>query len=134
MVTARNTFPKKSRLKSRKKLQQLFTGGQKVVAGPIKVMFLVEDSEPVLKCGVGLSGRYFKKAVDRNRIKRLLREAYRLQQHSIQQFCLDKDKALLLFILYTGREIPTYQPLYENVGAALHKLLTHLHARTSQNT
>lgn len=120
-----NTFSKQQRLKSRKKLQQVFAGKKAVFADNVKLLYLTEDaSTGFVKCGVGLSGRYFKKAVDRNRVKRLLREAYRQQQHPLNEFAETNQKEISLFILYTGRELPEYDQLYQNVGVALQKLLT----------
>ncbi len=98
----RNTFSKQQRLKSRKKLQQVFAGRKAVFAENIKVLYLAEDADKgFVQCGVGLSGRYFKKAVDRNRVKRLLREAYRLQQHPLVQMAEKNNKHISVFIVYT---------------------------------
>lgn len=122
-MPAKNTFSKQQRLKSRKKLQQLFAGRKAVYAEDVKLLFLSEDAETgTVKCGVGLNGRFFKKAVDRNRIKRLLREAYRLQQHELRNLALQHQKELSVFVLYTGRDMPDYHKLYEAVGVALQKL------------
>lgn len=120
----RNTFSKQQRLKSRKKLQQVFAGRKAVFAENIKLLYLTGDADKgFVKCGVGLSGRYFKKAVDRNRVKRLLREAYRLQQHQLNESAENNQKEISVFILYTGRELPQYEQLYQNVGVALQKLI-----------
>lgn len=120
----RNTFSKQQRLKSRKKLQQVFAGRKAVFAENIKVLYLAEDADKgFVQCGVGLSGRYFKKAVDRNRVKRLLREAYRLQQHPLVQVAEKNNKQISVFILYTGKQLPQYGQLFESVGIALQKLI-----------
>ena len=120
----RNTFSKQQRLKSRKKLQQVFAGRKAVFAENIKVLYLAEDADKgFVQCGVGLSGRYFKKAVDRNRVKRLLREAYRLQQHPLVQVAEKNNKQISVFILYTGKQLPQYDRLFESVGIALQKLI-----------
>ncbi len=120
----RNTFSKQQRLKSRKKLQQVFAGRKAVFAENIKVLYLAEDADKgFVQCGVGLSGRYFKKAVDRNRVKRLLREAYRLQQHPLVQMAEKNNKQISVFILYTGKQLPQYDRLFESVGIALQKLI-----------
>lgn len=129
-----NTLPKAGRLKSRKKLQELFAGGKSVRAQDVRLIYLPENDSCTIKCGVGVSGRNFKKAVDRNRIKRLLRESYRKQQHEIKQFMLTSSAGVSLFLLYTGKEMPAYSRLHENVGVALQKLLPALDAMAVKNT
>jgi ribonuclease P protein component len=51
-----------------------------------------------------------------------LREAYRLNNHSLHQALLQKQKQVAVFILYTGKEMPTFQSLQKTVQAALEKL------------
>lgn len=121
--TGTYTFSKSARLKSRKKLQQVFSKGRRLYAGPVKLLFLKEPAEkPEVHCGVGVSSRYFKKAVDRNRIKRLLREAYRLQQQPVKAMAARTNSNLSLFFLFTGRELPLYPDIYKQVGNVLKKL------------
>lgn len=72
--------------------------------------------------GVSVSKRYFKKAVHRNRIKRLIREAYRTQKLPLQQLVKDHATPLQLFILYTGKELPDYNLIYIKVAEALERL------------
>lgn len=128
-------FPKSQRLKSQKKLQQVFAEGKSVRAKDLRLVYLEEKKEATdIKCGVGLTTRNFKHAVDRNRIKRLLREAYRLQQHDFKSYAEAHSVNLSLFLLYTGREMPRYQDIYENVGVVLQKLLKALHAAVAENT
>ncbi len=75
-----------------------------------------------LQMGAGVSAKYFKKAVDRNRIKRLIREGYRLQKTSLQQALKEKQKQLLLFIIYTGKELPDHKEIFNKVNLVLVKL------------
>lgn len=121
------TFPKEERLKSRKKLQELFSSGKRIHSGSLKLLYI---KEPVgggfIKCGVGVSGRNFKKAVDRNRIKRLLREAYRLQQQPLKEYVFQQSTNLSVFLLFTGKELPDYEMVYKSVGVMLKKLLKQL--------
>jgi ribonuclease P protein component len=79
--------------------------------------------EGVLQFGAGVSKRHFKRAVDRNRIKRLTREAYRTQKLPLQGLLKESEKGYLkLFILYTGKELPDYQLIREKVGGVLERL------------
>lgn len=79
-----NTFSKTERLKSKKNIGLLFQQGQWRTCGSLRVISLkVAEASP--QVGVSVSKRYFKKATDRNRIKRLLREAYRLNKEAYHQ-------------------------------------------------
>lgn len=75
-------YPKKEKLKSQKLIEQLFSEGKSISAFPLRMVYLKTEFEDgsQFKTGVSTSKRNFKNAVDRNRIKRLLREAYRLNK------------------------------------------------------
>lgn len=81
------------------------------------------NSKAVLQAGVGVSSRNFKKATDRNRIKRLMREAYRLQQGILQDHLTLHQRNLSVFFLYTGKELPPYDLLFEKMGLAIKRLI-----------
>jgi ribonuclease P protein component len=78
---------------------------------------------PQLQAGFGASTRNFKKAVDRNRIKRLSREAYRLQKQTLYDHLVEKNRCLAVFFIYTGKELPDYGTVTEKIGVALQKLI-----------
>ena len=124
MTAHNNTYPRNEKLKSRKLIQQLFAEGKSVTASPIKCFYLANPSElsETLQTGVGASARNFKKAVHRNRIKRLLREAYRLNNQSLHQKLEEKKIRLALFILFIGKELPTQPAIEVAVQTALEKL------------
>ena len=114
------TLAKHERLKSRKLLEQLFREGATLFVHPFKIYYThrVPEGAP-LQAGFGASSRIFKKAVDRNRIKRLAREAYRLQKEPL------RDKRLAIFFLFVGKEIPDFGLVKEKIGQAIHKLSNH---------
>lgn len=84
------------------------------------------DTE-IIKAGVGVSARHFKKAVQRNRIKRLLREAYRLEKQALYQQVSTQEKQIVVFFLYVDREMPAFDILREKMKDCLVKLQTKLH-------
>ena len=101
------TYSKKEKLKSKKLIDQLFTEGQSVSAFPLRLVYLgtTFDDEVIAKTGVSVSKKHFKTAVARNRIKRLLREAYRLNKAS---FFNNLTTQHAFMILYIGKDMPTF--------------------------
>ena len=85
-------------------------------------MFTAAGDKSPLLFGIGVSAKTFKKAVQRNRIKRLTREAYRLQKHSLQEKIALKNIQLNVFFIYTGKELPVYDEVYKKIGTILTKL------------
>lgn len=114
------TLGKEERLKSRKAIEQLFKEGKSFVITPFRIFH--SPASLTVKFGVGVSTRNFKKAVDRNRIKRLMREAYRLQKVSLVDALKEKQKGVNIFFIYTGKELPDYNFLFEKMALALQKL------------
>ena len=119
------TLKARERLKHRKKIDVLFTTGQKFSLGEIRVVFITSPAEGQIRVlvGVGVSKRYFKKAVDRNLIKRRLREAIRLAKPAFVSEVEQTGTHLDLFILFTGKEIIRFDLCQELVTAAFKKLV-----------
>jgi ribonuclease P protein component len=126
------TLGKDERLKSRKAIEQLFKEGKSFAVTPFRVYY--SPAALALQFGVGVSTRNFKKAVDRNRIKRLMREAYRLQKNNLQLSLNEKQKGLNLFFIYTGKELPDYKLVSDKVNIILEKLLKLLNENNTSNS
>lgn len=124
MANTKNTLGKSERLKSRKRIDFLFTKGKSFHAHPIKVLFARVEEGEMLQAGVTVSSRNFKKAVDRNRVKRLLREAYRTQKSELQEILLKKDKRLIVFFIYVAKEMPVFADVYDKMGLLLKRVTT----------
>jgi ribonuclease P protein component len=123
-VSKQFTLGKNERLKSRKSIEQLFSDGKKIIVAPYRVLYMFAEAgdKGSLLFGTGVSAKIFKKAVHRNRIKRLTKEAYRLQKHSLQEKIALKNIQLNVFFIYTGKELPVYDEVYKKVGMILMKL------------
>ena len=119
------TLKKTERLKSRKSIEQLFNAGDHFFIHPFKVYYIVEPGNHarILQTGVAVSTRNFKKAVDRNRIKRITREAYRLQKNTLQQLLINKQKRLNIFFVFVGKELPSFIQIHEKLRLILERLI-----------
>jgi ribonuclease P protein component len=104
------TYPKSEKLKSKITIGLLFTEGKSVSKYPLRLVYrpvaLAEDQK--IKMGVSVSKKYFKKAVDRNYFKRVLRETYRLNKHLLIDN-LDQPYAFMLF--YQTKDRLSYQEI-----------------------
>lgn len=132
-VAKQFTLGKNERLKSRKAIEHLFREGKRFTVPPFSILYTVITNGE-LKAGVGVSTKNFKKAVDRNKIKRLVREAYRLQKNDLHQQIKTKSKGLHIFIIYNSREIPGYNLVYEKLSIILKKLLKKIDENTTPGT
>jgi ribonuclease P protein component len=117
------TLGKEERLKSRKMIEHLFAKGKSTSAFPLKLLYdTIEEEKPTLKAGVTASSRKFKKAVDRNRVKRVIKETYRLQKNSLHELLVTKGKSMTLFFIYIGKDLPLYKDVYDKMGVLLRRI------------
>lgn len=133
-----NSLRKYERLKHRKKIDELFKNGNSFAIYPLRIYYRVERFSSVIEArpdyaqilphtpgvlaGVGVSKRHFKKAVDRNRIKRLLRESYRTKKQVLAGLVDSLQIRVDLFLIYTGRELPGLEICEKATGQSLEKL------------
>ena len=97
-------------------------------------MYQQQDDGFDLKAGFTVSSRNFPRAVDRNRIKRLTREAYRLQKLPLREVLLKNKQRVHLFFIYSGRDIPDSVQVNKSILLLLEKLINQFNEGNSPNT
>lgn len=106
-------------------MEAVFKSGQTFTVFPLKVFYInkQENDQFSLACGVGAPARVFKKAVERNRIKRLLREAYRLNKTELSGQIKSNNRQLTVFILYIDKLMPAFATINKKMIQALGLLM-----------
>lgn len=127
-VVMKYTLGKEERLKSKKLIERLYEERNSVKAYPLRMIFLQTEhtSDFPAQVGVSVPKRNFKLAVDRNRIKRLMRESYRLQKEIVYD---NLDKPYIFMISYLGKQECTYEEMF----LKMEKLLTRFVSETKNS-
>ena len=119
-TTMKLTLGRNKKLKSKKATDQLFSNGSSIRKGPLRVVYFIETQAGEHQIGVSVGKRFFKRAVDRNRIKRLMRESYRLHQELLP---ISEAVHLKAMFIYQSGKMPDYDYI-ESLTKKLLKELT----------
>lgn len=113
-----HTLPKAERLSHQKRIDRLFAKGESFIAYPIRVVFCrreeADDDTPV-SILVSVSKRKFKRAVKRNRVKRLTREAYRLHKALFFELVGETGQPLDIAFLFLKDQLPDYPEIQKAI-------------------
>ena len=127
-----HTFKKEERLCNKKLIDGLFHNGSSFLCYPFRIMWLpviLPDSQIPVQILIAVSKKRFKRAVDRNLIKRYTREAYRLNKQEYLYLNLtDSNKQLILSVNYIGKEIATFDYIKKKMQKLLVQLLNEIKA------
>lgn len=109
-VMMKHTLGKKERLKSKKLIEKLYADGNSVKNFPLRMVYVQTShtSSYPIQVGFSVSKRNFKRATDRNKIKRLLRETYRVQKQVVYN---QLNMPYIAMISFVGKEIKSYQEM-----------------------
>lgn len=119
------SFGKKEKLKSRKAIDALFASGKSYAAFPLRVRYRFlpfRENESPVQAGVSVSKKAFPRAVDRNRLKRLMREAYRLQKAPFVKAITQQSMHADLFFLYSDKSETSFEVIFTAMARCLQQL------------
>ncbi len=130
----RFTLSKDERLSSRKAIGLLFETGESIAVFPIRLVWKKVEPEEVttgpLQVMFSVSKKKFPRAVDRNRIRRLMREHYRLIKPALYER-LGYGGQYHLALLYTGHEVPAFAAIQKSINGALERWLKNILSHSS---
>ena len=124
-MAGRLTLGKEERLVREKDIETLFRTGKAFSVFPLRVIYrlvpLPGGEHFNVRAGFSAAKKKFKRAVDRNRIKRLMRESWRLQKAALSDL-VPEGQQLQLFLLFTDKELPIYEAVFTAAGKIIAKL------------
>jgi ribonuclease P protein component len=124
------SFPSNEHLKSRKAIQSLFDKSESLYKYPIKIVWKKQMNKEIQlnQAAFTVPKRLFKRAVDRNLIKRKMREAYRLNKGLIHD--VEQPLPIIYFMfIYTGKEILDYSIIESSIKTLLNRLREELETK-----
>jgi ribonuclease P protein component len=160
ILMAHFTLSKDQRLKSRKLIGKVFSDGKPVQSFPVRAVCLFSETNAnsaqkpdqsaathnlnsrelypysiseILQAGFSVSTRNFKKAVDRNRVKRLMKEVYRKKRPELEAGLISAGKQLSVFFIFTGKELPAYELVEEKMHLVIKRILEQINGNAQKN-
>ena len=115
-----HTYPKSEKLKSKTTIDLMFREGKSVSKYPLRLVYAKSTfgENPEFKMGVSVSKKYFKKAVDRNYFKRVLRETYRLNKQLLRE---NLQEPYSFMLLYQTKDRLSYEEINQKTIALFEK-------------
>jgi len=124
----RNTFKRTERLKSSRIIGELFNSGDTITIFPLKLFWSIDNYDQLVpaRIAVAIPARNIRSAVDRNRLKRRIRESYRLNKQILLEFLSDKKLCLNFVFLYLPKTVSSYNQISEALIKILTNIMNHL--------
>jgi len=128
------SFKKEERLCSQKVIEKLFAEGDSFLSFPVKVVYLKTELNTLfpVQAAFSVSKKSFKRAVRRNRIKRLMREAYRF--HKNEFYSQTGDQQLAVFFIYIGKEMTDFATIETAIKKALKRMAKQIQEQPAKDS
>ncbi len=123
MPASRHTFSKDERLRSKKVIEKIIAEGRSISQNPFRLNWVLTEltTKFPAQLAIAVPKRFFKRAVDRNRIKRLVREVYRKNKSGMYALLESKQLQCALLFVYNGRTIPDYGEVEKKILLTLQR-------------
>ena len=127
----RFTLKKDERIRGSKRIEYLFVNGLSFVSYPLRVVFIEQSrvTSSQVSIFVSVPKKKIKSAVARNRVRRLIREAYRLNKYIFDRNCLNENQMLEIAFVYLKNEMSDYETIERSVRKALKEIEKQLKER-----
>lgn len=124
----RNTLPKKEHLCGDIRIGNLFKDGNAFISYPFRVVYSMKESEinEPLQVLFSVPKKRFKRAVKRNRIKRLMRESYRIHKHALQEMCIENKIEMHIAFTFVSDTLPEWDFIDAKMQGTLNRVETKL--------
>jgi ribonuclease P protein component len=116
-VTANTSFPKKERLCGKTAISKLLAQGRHASVPVVRYLYMTETGNEHARLLISVPKKIFKRAVKRNLYKRRIRESWRRQKHM-----LDVAKGVDILIIYSSKELLSYEEIYSGIGLIIEKI------------
>ncbi len=126
--TVNYCLPKRERLYLKESIKEVFAKGKSFVAYPLRVIYILGEEELSARSQILVSvpKKYFKRAVDRNRVKRLVRENYRLNKNALHQTLNQKGLYARVVFINVAKDLPSFKQEQKGVRRALERIIKEL--------
>ena len=123
-MTNTATFPKKEHLCGEIRINKLFSNGKAFIVYPLRVVYSVDENsiDVPVRVLVSVPKKRFKRAVKRNRLKRLMREAYRLNKSILAEKCIEKNFAVQVAFNYVSDDEMDFKAIQSKMQLALQRI------------
>lgn len=130
----KNTFSKIEHLCGEKRLSRVFTQGKAFIVYPMRIVYIVEAKTDIAAANILVSvpKKRFKRAVKRNRLKRLMREAYRINKHELTEILNQKDLHIHLAFNYVADDEKDFEIIEMKMKLALEKIIAKINSEVAE--